>query len=135
MSAKAVKESITERELGEIKRDRAKLKEIEASAYQAGIELNKTPAAMKLAVWNKEAAELKASLAAREESVIDRLRRKVKVIGKFLAMIQVIEGACRPSWKDAFMALAERMKLDPKSEEKRVRDATEKPKEYRLVIE
>lgn len=135
MSAKPAKETITERELADIKRDRAKLKDIETSAYEAGIELQKTPAAAKLAACNKEVADLKASLAAREESVVERLRRKVKVIGKFIAMIQVIEGACRPSWKDAFMALAQRMKLDPKAEEKRVRDATEKPKEYRLVIE
>lgn len=135
MSAKAARETVTEKELGEIKRDRTKLKEIEASAYEANIDLNKTPAATRLATLNKEAGELRLSLATREEGIVDRLRRGVKVIGKFVAMFQIIEGACRPKWKEAFMALAERMKLNPQSEEKRVKDATEVPKEYRLVIE
>lgn len=135
MSAKPAKETITEKELGEIKRDRARLKEIEASAYQANIELNKTSAAQRLATLNKEASTLKASLATREAGVVEKLRRGIKVIGKFIALVQVTEGACRPSWKDAFLALAERMKLNPQSEEKRVKDATERPKEYRLEIE
>lgn len=138
MSAKPSKETITERELADIKRDRAKLKDLVTSAYDAGLELQKTPAALRLGTLNKEVAELKASIAAREQSVIERLQQKNlvrKIVGKFIALIQTVEGQCRPKWKEAFLALAERMKLNPQSEEKRVREATEVPKEYRLVIE
>jgi len=138
MSAKPSKELITEKELADIKRDRTKLKELVTSAYDTGLELQKTSAALRLGAINKEVAELKASLAAREQSVIQRLQQKKlvrKIVGKFIALIQTVEGQCRPKWKEAFSALATRMKLDPQAEERRVREATEVPKEYRLVIE
>jgi hypothetical protein len=134
LKLKAEKEPVSERELAAILRDRVKLVELNQALYDAGVELNNTAAARRLADITLEAATLSKSLKDREENVVERLRRGVKVIGKIIALVQVIEGQCRPKWKEAFLALATRMKLNAIAEEKRVKKETEVPKEYRLTI-
>jgi hypothetical protein len=44
-------------------------------------------------------------------------------IGSYILQIVMKAPACRPAWKDFFVALAKRVGLDPDLEEKRVQDA------------
>jgi hypothetical protein len=135
LKLKAEKEPISEKELSDIRRDRLKLVTLNQQVYEANLELGKTPAAKRLGELSLEVATLQASLTAREENVIARLKLKAKIIGKIKAIIQTIEGQCRPKWKEAFLALATRMKLNATVEEARVKSETVIPKEYRLVIQ
>jgi len=135
LKLKAEKEPVSEKELFDIRRDRLKLVTLNQQVYDANLELQKTAAAKRLSELSDEVFTLSSSLAAREQNVVSRLRRGVKILGDIRAIVATVKGQCRPKWKDAFLALAARMRLNPLVEEKRVTKETVIPETYQLVIQ
>lgn len=82
--------------------------------------------------------ELEASLAEAENKVMQAMEDKDGYSiepGKYSAVIEEVEGACRPPWKDVYLAHFEKEHETPaKVEEERIRSLYPPEKKEVLVV-